>query len=192
MIYQEIRLKQLAAQEPVVEQSPSDKLTLLRRLYKNQPVLAEQVLLRWGKPDLHAYTDVMIEYVRASTSLLLRGSINTLMELQRIHAAEFPQHATGKDALRVPKRESLLIENPDFATIQERLPHVAERLARHWGMESFHQTIDDLFKDNRRGVASGFPLNVYTAIGRLSEHHDVQHPHAVKQKHHHWSHKKPR
>ena len=192
MIYQEIRLKQLAAQEPVVEKSPPDKLTLLRRLYKNQPIFAEQVLLRWGSADLHPYSETMIEYVRASTSLLLRGSINTLMELQRMHAAEFPQYAIGEDATQAPKGAPLLIQNPDFATVQERLPHLAERLARHWGMESFHQTIDDLFKDNRRRIAPGFPLDVYTAIGRLSEQHDVQHPHAVKQKHHHGSHNKPR
>jgi hypothetical protein len=192
MIYQEIRLKQLAAQEPVVEISPPDKLTLLRRLYKNQPTIAEQVLLRWGAADLHSYTDALIEYMRASTSLLLRGSISTLRELQRIHATEFPQHAIHEDAARASSGAALLIQNPDFAIVQERLPHLAERLARHWGMEAFHHTIDDLFKDNRRRVAASFPLDVYTAIGRLSDEHDVQHPHAAKQQNPHWSHNKPR
>jgi len=192
MIYQEIRLKQLAAQEPVVDKLAADKLTLLRRLYKNQPVIAEQVLLRWGAADLQIYTDAMIEYARASTSLLLRGSMNTLLALQRVHATEYPQHAMSDDAADGQRGATLLMQNSDFAVVNGRLPHVAERLAKNWGKESFHQYIDDLFKSNRRRVAPGFPLDVYTAIGRLSEQHDAEHPHAAKEKHYHWSQKSPR
>ncbi len=75
-----------------------------------------------------------------------------------------------------PHREPLG-KNPFFLVINESFPHIAVKLKEYWGSEKFMSYLNLSMKYAVHVGQKGFPMAVLIALQRLSEKHEVEHPH---------------
>ena len=106
---------------------------------------------------------------------------------QRETVADEPEPAevTSEDVtqLRRPERPRKgvsagheLAKDPDFVLLNERFPHIGERIAGLWGSAELALYINELFLDTRGGTRQGFPVEISQALFRLSFRHDQLFP----------------
>lgn len=60
---------------------------------------------------------------------------------------------------------------PQYGTIREEYPRIADTIDLHWGYESFAPVMMKLMQDTRNGTRAGFPSHVGSAIIKLITMH---------------------
>ena len=153
-----------------------DKLALLRKVNERLPSVAEQLIGRWGTPELDSYIEQIIHDAPRSGLGLTPDLIDAMRELRATHLAEFPKFA----AITPEAVAARLADNPDFRLINGRFPHIGAQIVATWGRRAFHWYIDSLFNDKKRLDRKGFPEDVVMAIFRLTQIHDEENPGSVE------------
>ena len=96
-----------------------------------------------------------------------------------------PAEAPSEDVTRQRKPERPrkgvspghdLAKDRDFVLVNERFPHIGERIAALWGSAELGLYINELFLDTRGGTRQGFPAEISRALFRLSFRHDQLFP----------------
>ena len=72
-------------------------------------------------------------------------------------------------------------DNAHFKLIQQKMPHIADRLSLFWGSEYFQDIACGLFNDTRDGQRQGFPEEIAKALFELMQEHEKLYPTKPKQ-----------
>ena len=70
----------------------------------------------------------------------------------------------------------MITKNEDFTVINERFPHIGEKIAGQWGGYGLSPYINHLLTDTRNGTRQGFPKEVAIGLFRLLQLHDERYP----------------
>lgn len=70
----------------------------------------------------------------------------------------------------------MLNENKFFKIVEEKVPHIAKKIAFLWGEPEFNKFMSNLMNDSRNGSRQGFSPEVSTALFQLMLEHDIQYP----------------
>ena len=73
-----------------------------------------------------------------------------------------------------------LNKNSYYKKIQEKMPHIAEKVFLMWGYPELRTYLLSLMNDTRGGTRAGFPYDIAQAILKLMELHDEQYPQYAK------------
>lgn len=70
----------------------------------------------------------------------------------------------------------MLSDNTDYIAVNERFPHIGEKLRAYWGTEELPKYMDGLFQDTRDGQRRGFPFDTLMSLQSLADVHRRAYP----------------
>jgi hypothetical protein len=73
----------------------------------------------------------------------------------------------------------MLTENEAFRLVDQRFPHIGQRLVASWGQPGFVAYIDGLVNQAADGMRQGFPREIVLALAALKQEHDREFPQQV-------------
>lgn len=74
----------------------------------------------------------------------------------------------------------LLTDTEDYQLINDKYPHIGNKMALSWGFIEFNEYMSNLLLDDRDGKRTGFPYTDLQAIIRLIELHKLHYPEFTK------------
>ena len=70
----------------------------------------------------------------------------------------------------------MLTKNPQFKLINERYPHISEKIKSLWGDKECNIYLNELFNDTRANTRQGFPVEIASALFKLLQEHEFRFP----------------
>ena len=82
-----------STQKPDPKNRAMDKITVLRQIFNKYPVVAEQIINRWGSDELRDYLESVIASAPRTGVRVSEGLLTGFRHLMRVHGEEFPEYA---------------------------------------------------------------------------------------------------
>ncbi|MGB4065096.1 MAG: hypothetical protein WBK19_14825 [Azonexus sp.] len=148
------------------------------------PHIGTKLRALWEQPGIDAYFKVWLNETGGSSCLgFPKDVVAALRELRATHEKSF----VAESAERLFPVATELAGNENFPIVNERFPHIGEKLAVMWGSHVFSGFINGLFHDTRGGARKGFPKEISVALFRLMQEHDRLFPELAYQAQDIWS-----
>lgn len=151
------------------------------------PHIGTKLRALWEQPGIDAYFKVWLNETGGSSCLGFPkdvvAALRELRELRATHEKSF----VAESAQRLFPVATELAGNENFPIVNERFPHIGEKLAVMWGSHVFSGFINGLFHDIRGGARKGFPKEISVALFRLMQEHDRLFPELAYQAQDIWS-----
>ena len=70
----------------------------------------------------------------------------------------------------------MLSDNPHYIAVNQRFPHIGEKLQLLWGTPELPKYMNGLFQDTRDGQRRGFPFDILMSLQSLADVHKRAYP----------------
>ena len=148
-----------------------EHIDALRKIREHDETLAEQMLTLWGSHSFLA----LIEDLKYSHTQIVHALSAEISTIKQTHHRLFPQlHIHSKQELPAP-----LANSEEFAKVSQRFPHIGDRLLSRWGTHEYLIYLEGLLRNDSGKKREGFPLEMYSALMKLSSLHAGLYPELI-------------
>ena len=148
------------------------KIEWFRQVSAVRPDIGERVMISWGRAELPGYFREVLACVQPGKDGWSEALSEVVRALRDLHHQEFPELPASDEAAVA----EMLAANADFRRVNERFPHIGQRILALWGQPPFTAYLQELEHDTRDGKRTGFPPEVLFALFALQETHNREFP----------------